>query len=1079
MEKASFIRPGENDPEHYHGAEEGVPVNNRLFPIVAIGVSGGGPEALARFFRALPSSPGMAYVIIQHVAVQQDAILPEWMEKDTEMKVCVAEEGRQLEKDQVFIIPPGASLSIAHDKFILFPHLRTEGGFHSVDFFLTELASAFGEKAIAIILSGIIADGAAGIRAIRAAGGITFAQDDTARFTGMPHYATAAGDVDFILPPEGIAAELTALKEFMAAYGDGRYMAVSGDGRQEIPVKDRLQLDRIYGLIRERCDLDLSLYKWGTVSGRIFRRMMVNRIHDLESYVSHLADDAREAELLHKDLLLDQAGFFREPFVYQSLAARLLPALMHHRLPDDPIRIWIPSCNTGEEAYSVAICLLEYRENKGITLPVRIFATDWNEFAIARARRGIFDKSTLENVSQRRLNKFFTKMEGGYQVNKEVRELFVFAVLDPVLDAAFSRIDIVCCRNRIINLGDSAPPKVLKSFHYALKQSGYLVLTDPEPTELLSEYFAPLGEDGRMYTRRATPPSRPAAVSMTTERTADSVLLSRYVPASILIGRDLRILRFYGDVTPYFRPTPGKASLSLMRVIRDELIFEVKGLLEKARRYRQAVKRTGISISRDNEQTYEVTLEVIPVKSLDGMHDLWLIVIRESTLLPAAGESSSTAKRPTMFKELEKDLRDARQQILAINEALETVCEEFQVTRQELLSSNEELQSVNEELDASNIELQSANRDLTAVGNEWRLKGSEWKEAAEYAFAILDAIRIPLLVLNTDGKIYMGNRAFYDAFHLDPRALQGRGLFDIANGLFDIAVLRQPWPALLSAKDNYREMEGTVALGNRTERSILFGVTRIRTEADRPARILLCMEDITDRKLAERKKDEFIGIASHELKTPATSIQAYTQILYQEFLEAKDQRSAFLVSKLNNQVARLTRLTKDLLDVTKITEGQLRLKKTWFDPAALIIEVMEEVQRTTAHRIVIKKASPLPSIWADRERIEQVLVNLLSNAIKYSPPEEEVHISAGITNEGISFSVQDFGIGIPDDIKDKIFDRFFRSNDPSASKHPGLGLGLYISYEIVRQHGGRITIRDGQDRGSVFAVTVPLPPSAG
>jgi two-component system CheB/CheR fusion protein len=783
----------------------------------------------------------------------------------------------------------------------------------------------------------------------------------------------------------------------------------------------------------------------------------------------------------------DHHAFFRRPAIYRSLIKKVIPALLKKRSPGDPLRVWIPSCHTGEEAWSIAICLMEYWKEHELGATIRIFATDASEPAVTAARKGIYDKATLADLPDKMLNEYFERTADGYRVGQAARELCVFATHDLQKDPPFSFIDIICCEKLPAHPGTDARRRAMEAFHYALKPTGYFLPGETEMIAGMDPLFMLPNNEWKIYVKTGASVSwlpeapfpgqpdnlRPSRASV--EKEADNILLSHYVPACILVNKELRIIRFYGAAFPYLRPSSGKATLNLVKLLRDELVFELHYLTQHVKSTGQAIKKEGIILS-DKGMPRDITMEAVPLKSPAG-EGLMLLIFRENTNPFGAGQAITTApkqKGEGLVDTLRRDLREARQQLLSMSDAFEQTKEELQSIHEEVLSSNEELQSVNDQLALSHEELQTANEALFISNNELHLRNGELAESANYAGAIIESIREPLVALNGDLCIASANKAFYTYFHLQPELVEGRPFDEISNGQFNKEELSASLRQLVAKKTPFADLELKCSLPWLGERILLLRVTRIFVRTGKGARLLLTMEDITERKIAERKKDEFIGIASHELKTPATSIQAYTQILYNEFIDAKDERSANMVSKLNSRVTRLTRLTKDLLDVTKITEGQLRLKQTNFDLDTLVGEIVEEMQRTTHHRIVIDKKEQSHEVWADKERMEQVLANLLANAIKYSPEAEDIIVSVRMGKKDIRLSVQDFGIGIAPEMRDKVFERFFRSADPSTTNHPGLGLGLYISHEIVRQHGGKIRVSSEKDKGSVFTVTLPL-----
>ena len=1056
-------------------SEDGV---GALFPVVAIGAAAGGMDAVARLLEHLPPDLGMAYVILLYLSPGERGVMDLFQQR-TDMKVVEACNNTLLEMNKVYVLPAENYLSIGIGRFVHLPVFRSNKAYHVIDHFFTTLAGIYKNNAYAVVLSGTGADGTAGIRAIRAEGGITFAQDATAAFRGMPQYAIESGFIDFVLPPEGIAGQLAALKDYSFRTGAIlRHLENS-----------KVQLGRIYLLLSGKYGVDFSLYKQSTVNRRIIRRMTLNKIPNAETYLKHLEADPAEIELLYKDLLSGVGGFFREPALGRVLVKKIFPALLKDRKPDEPVRVWIPACSGGEEACSMAIYLLEYMHARDIQAPIQIFATDLHEGIIEMARTGFYTKAAVHHLSPLRLKKFFIKIEGGYQVIKAIRDMCIFTSHNFLKDPPYARMDIISCRHALLSLEQTAQQKALRIFYYSLKQSGFLLLDrtdtfhDPQP------FFQQAFKEWNIYTKRTDISSPifdlPATILQSTRennkdpqdtgnlpekgKAADKIMLSRYVSAGLLVDGEGHILRFYGVTASYLRPWAGKATLELFSIVHESLVYELHDLLQQVKRHGVAASKAGI-IVQTGQDAKMVTIDVVPVKQPG---DTWLLIVfREpSPGGPDAGPGEDAWKQRIL--ELEESLLEAGRQMLAMHDEFGQVRMELQAAHEELLSSNEELQSINEQLETSKEELQSTNEELTTMNEEVIRRNAELKESIEYAEAIVETIGQPLLDFYSDLRVRKANKSFYSFFRLTCEEMEGNYLSETANGLFNIPELMDGLRLAISRRIPFRELEWKYAAPDAGERIILFNATRINGQPGKRARILLAMEDITERRQLEKRKDEFISIASHELKMPATSIQAYAQILYNEFVEANDQQSAQLVGKLNKQVARLATLTRDLLDMSNISQGHLRLKESFFDIQNMVDETIEEMQRTTPIRLIFSRAYPVGNFWGDRDRLGQVLRNLISNAIKYSAGGTQVLIGLDMQEKHLHLCVQDFGIGMTPATQEKIFDRFFRVDDPAARQYSGLGLGLYISQEIVRQHGGKITVQSEKDKGSTFTVILP------
>jgi len=1193
-------------------------LNRVPFPIVGIGGSAGGLEAFSMLLEKLPSNLGMAYVYIQHLSPNHESFLPEIISRKTEMKVRKVEDDMQIEKDHLYVIPSNYNVSIKDGKLKL-SEQEKGGMLHAIDHFLTSMAPVYQQNGIGILLSGTGSDGTLGLMSIKAEGGITFAQDDSAQYQDMPYHAVEMGCVDFVMPPDKIAKELASLIKHPYAVTT----------QNEFFSEHKNELRKIHMIMHSKRGVDFSHYKQSTIYRRVLRRLALTRLKNLDDYAQMLKENKTEVDALYQDLLITVTNFFREPIMYKALTEKILPSVFKNRKHNDPIRIWIPGCATGEEAVSIAIVILEYLGEKALTTPIQIFATDLNEKAIEKARSGVYLKSALQNVSVQRLRKFFIKIEGKYQVAKVIRDMCVFAPHNLLRDPPFSRMDVISCQNVLIYIEAIQQSRIMHAFHYALKPSGFLLLGKSETIGGSTDLFEQLNKQYKVYIKRQVnvpakfdfmmnhyPPAaseddarqaaiHPVAKEPDLEKETDKLLLSRYVPASVLVNKDLEILRFRGSTSRYLEPASGKASLHLLKMIKDDLSFDLRTVIYRAKKEGRTVKREGVMLNA-NGGTEEIAIEVVPVKGY-GKDNFYLIIFKENGTpsplhkpkTPDAKQHSSQEKRVAI---LEAQLKEAKETIKAITEDFEAAREELQSSNEEVLSSNEELQSINEELETSKEELQSTNEELITINEELQVRNSELKEASDYTKAVIETIHEGLLMLTGSLRIKSANKGFYQLFQDTPEEIEGFSLYEVGNRQWDIPALRkqlkmvqerdipftgfevtaefprigtktmilnaQKFPKkelsesliLLSIQDittrkQYEEelkqneerfrllvqnssdvitvfdQDGTIkyespaielVLGYKPEERVgrnismdpivhpddravkikllkssgekpkqnFYGEFRLRhkngsyrtieaifrsfLEDKRINGIIANYRDITDRKILEYQKDEFIGIASHELKTPVTSIKAYTQILQDVFEKAKDKKSAEMLEKMNKQVDRLTALIVDLLDFTRIEGGKLKFRQEKYNLNSLISEIVEEMQRTTNRHRIEKRLDKTVQMYGDRERSGQVLANLLNNAIKYSPEADKIIVSSKVEKEMVTICVQDFGIGIDKTLVNKVFDRFFRVNEPLLNTFPGLGLGLYIASEIIRKLDGNIWATSQKGKGSTFCFALPI-----
>lgn len=568
------------------------------------------------------------------------------------------------------------------------------------------------------------------------------------------------------------------------------------------------------------------------------------------------------------------------------------------------------------------------------------------------------------------------------------------------------------------------------------------------------------------------------------QKEADYVLLERCAPASLVIDAEMEICHFRGPVSPYLEPTTSRASLNLFEMVRESLRLELRAALQQARKHGHAVKKAGMHLNEANP-SHEVTAEVIPLK--DGA---FLILFADAPVLldahpaPASPEEHPAVKgkpdsRERRIRHLEQELLAKREEMRSIIEEMEATNEELQSANEEILSNNEELQSLNEELETSKEEIQARNNALLVVNAELTQRSAEINAARVYAEDIVKTIREPLLVLDAGLRVQHANPAFYQFFQVEPAETEQHLLFDLDDRQWDIPALRILLEELLPTNHSFTDytMEHTFArIGWKT---MLLNAHRI----DHVPLILLAMEDITARTQADQEKQkllemrkEFMAIASHELKTPVTSVKGFTQLLRRHFTKAGDEQAASLLRQMETQLNKLTTLINDLLDITKLEAGLLHWENTPFDLGALVANKVEEATHTTKqHQIRVEGARDI-LVSGDPERIGQVLTNLLSNAIKYSPHAESVKVVLRAEKDAATVGVQDSGIGIAPEKQPHLFERFFRVNNPEHAMVPGLGLGLYISAEIVKRHGGRMWVESRLDVGSTFFFTVPYAP---
>ena len=599
------------------------------FRVVGIGASAGGLEALTQLLHAMSPDSGMAFVIVSHLDPEHKSALDEILSRATAMPVSEATDGMAIEPNHVYVMPPNYDMVVAHEALRLSPRVETHRPHSPVDGFLRSLARDYANCAVGVVLSGTGCDGTFGLKEIREAGGLTFAQDDTAQFNEMPRSAVAAGVVDAVLPPEKIAAELLRIAR------QPQLQYVPETPSPEGPAEDEVFL-QILRLLAESSGVDVVHYKHSTLRRRIERRLLLRRLRTLDEYLQRLRQDVAERKLLLEEVLIPVTSFFRDPETFEALKTNVLPRLMARRPVQAPFRVWVPGCASGEEAYSVAICLLEYLGAAEEALPIKIFATDISQRAIEAARAGIYGEGIASEVSAERLRRYFLKTDRGYEVGKAVRDLCIFARQDLTKDPPFSQLDLVTCRNVLIYLGSVLQDRVIPILHYALVPGGVLVLGGSETVARHTDLFKAIDARHKFYERSATPsrltfeyaPKMPVPAPTVREvgtqrggglpdvyREADRVVLAHYAPNGVLVDENFHVLQYRGDTGPYLKPAPGPPTTDLLLMAREGLLGDLRETLDRARRENTPARKEGVRV-KTNDHFTDIDLRVIPIADL-------------------------------------------------------------------------------------------------------------------------------------------------------------------------------------------------------------------------------------------------------------------------------------------------------------------------------------------------------------------------------------------------------------------------------------------------------------------------------
>ncbi len=1210
-------------------------VSDLQFPVVGIGASAGGLEAVKQFLQNIPEESGMAYVFVQHLSPTHETALPEILKKFSNIPVHQITDDIHLKENNFYVIPAN-KIVVASDGVLKLNPLKDNDKTKVIDIFFSSLAVVHQSYAVGIVLSGMLNDGTLGLQVIKAYGGITFAQDETsAAYDEMPQNAVKGKAVDFVLSPSNIAERLLSISlPFYVGY-------TKNEISHTIQEQEENVFKQLLAVLRLRRGVDFTYYKSSTLKRRILRRMALNGIQKPVDYLAFIRDSNAEQDALYNDMLISVTNFFRDPASFEVLCGNIVPKLVDEKNENEPFRIWIAGCATGEEAYSMAICMQEQLGDGLGAVKIQIFATDISEIAIAKARTGVYRTVDLQGVSPSRLEQFFTKIDGSYQVNKTIRDMCVFAHHNFLKEPPFSKMDLVSCRNVLIYMEPVLQKRALTTFHYALNDKGFLMLGKSESIGSYTDLYTAYNNSEKIFQRKGARGRFMQVASHGSEQTfrdidhhvekengqldifklADNIVIAMG-PAGVLINEQYDIVQFRGLTETWLIPSPGKPSLNILKMAREGLAFEIRNLLHLAKKTNVQAKKENVLFNANGNQN-NVNIAVTSITNTSGLHYLVLFEKGEepavSSLLKAAKSKKSVADpRDIRLEQLEQELSQNRIDMRMITEEQEAVNEELQSANEELLSGSEELQSLNEELETSKEELQSTNEEITIVNNELLNRNEQLNNAHLYTEGIINTIRDPLIILDSDLKVKRATEGFYSKFKVTESETEGRYFYQLGNGQWNIPLLRSLLESILPDKkvlNNYEVTHVFPSIG----RKVMYLNTRFLANVNGEQLILLAIEDITDKRKIEeglaqveklfeeskerlklavdaaglgiwdynpisgeliwdnrckemfgllsgteityqnfinlihpedrnqvdnylkqvlsgknngeyeeefrtmdddgkkqrwikfkgkayfngkgvidrfvgtsldvteqkqldiatrellKQKDDFISIASHELKTPITALSASLQLLNKMKDNPNGKVFPSLIERSNRSLQKVNVLIKDLLTVTHFNQGHLNLNRRHFVMAEIVDDCCAHVHAEGIYSIITTGDCDL-KVYADEDRIDQVIVNFVNNAVKYAPDSKEIIVRIEKLSESAKISVIDKGPGIAPDKIPNLFDRYFRTNPDNAGGQFGLGLGLYISSEIVKKHGGEIGVESVIGKGSTFWFTLPLNP---
>ncbi len=922
---------GENPAEETERPEEEGRSRSKPFFIVGIGASAGGLDSLEKFFKNMMDRSGMAFVVIQHLSPDYKSLMVELLSKHTRMKIHRAENDMEVRPDNVYLIPPKKNLSIFKGKLYLMEQ-EQHGLNLPIDIFLKSLAEDQGESAVGIILSGTGSDGSRGLRSIKEKGGLVLVQDSgSAKFDGMPSSAVSTGLVDYVLPPDKMPQEL--LRYIEHPYSTRRADQGSAASKKED------YLNNIFLMLKEHTGIDFSMYKMNTVMRRVERRMGINQVEDLETYARFLKESPQEIDTLHRELLIGVTSFFRDPDAYKIIEHTIIPAILNEKGYGSPVRCWVMGCSTGEEAYSLAMLLRSYMENLNKHYDVKIFATDVDPRAIATAGEGSYTQSIVADVPAEMIAKYFTKMGNRFQVNKEIREMVIFAKHNALKDPPFNKIDLISCRNLLIYMTAEAQKKILTYFQFSLNPEGYLFLGSSETVGEFASYFQSLnhrwkifkyvsdkkmsisdhiGVPPRMVGPIQVRPREESSAHKLRRKIIDTIkdtLIDRYIPPTIAITESNQPLIIFGDVNRYLKIPAGEVDFDVINLLRKDLSPTLGLALHKALKNNEELVYPNVKVKEKGEIA-AINLKVIPLTE-KATNQRTIVITFEP--VEHRGDSEETAEVEGVSVQAEQRIEDLEHELQYTRENLQATIEELETTNEELQATNQELMSANEELQSTNEELQSVNEELITVNAEYQAKIQELVELNDDMDNLLASTDIGTIFLDKNLLIRKFTPAITKTVNLMDMDV-GRPINHITHNIDDenlVTDVDGVLKSLIPVEKDVRSQDG---------RWYLLRIHPYRTKDNYIKGIVITFIDITEKKATEEALTEsenmyraFFRNLPHEL--------AYHKIVLDEEGEPVD----FVYIDINEKFEKLFGLDKEKLIGKRVGELHARLKPIRLD----------------------------------------------------------------------------------------------------------------------------------------------------